>query len=1162
MEEPSVAAESMTNDESMDNSYQLDFEMSTSKIEFAGNDSPRNRVRPRSTLAHNSTSQLETGFASSPRWRNTSSIKNGHDSLPQIGAGTSSSGSLLRSNFKAQTKGSSTVPWQLPQSKSNETPEWLKKLKNKGEKDGTDGAKPSVPYNDSTAQLTPTTVRKCKPSTTCGSADEECALPEWKRKFLEMKLSGRVLAESEVADDPNFVTSNVDPVAGIDSGVSTPLWKRKFLQDKTACDAAHFHETDDAQAVTSRESQEGECSSIPDWKLSIWKSRQMQAELLSLEKQANDDRTTHPGENSVPSSILSRLHAENIENNSSACISPRRRGDNTPEWMKKFQSMNFEKEETVIEAGGKQDPSVMTNGNGVVVSWMRTTTTTRSTVVESTERRTAPTEGGEKCLLQRAGKEATIETRESNLQSDVPGVREPAHPALAGISRGPAAPQTCTSEPPFVEVTSSGRSREAECSVVASVQPNLEPCGVSKKKKKKKVRDEEVLESTITPSGAASFLIDSSQIEAENAMNESFAVHDLVPEQGHQRKSSKGKKGLQQKVDSYILEPAEVQPVPAIKHEEGSLRYDEKGAFHESHSSQDTDDAPATGSGERRKKKKKKARENFEAVEPTEGDCALEHRQHVQDQSCVVEPRGKRCDTVGDSESPEAMNTLMMEQQDSVDLEAAEHPPADLSSTKPSLHDSISSRDSSQAQSSEAKVRRRKKKKNGVAVSPPDPESIKLAEDQGSTLQVANVKSIYHESFSSGGESLHDEDGLSGEGHSSLQADSSRCGSKSSSTSSSNSSGVSSKDRKQRLEEKEQIVNTLKAFLEQSKSRIAERNLNCQDASLLPNSTGEHKDGDTKPHQKQKSSSNDKRQPPRKSRSRTGNGNRERPPNTSARRVAAQSPPKRSTSTRKAGSRRNSIKNDPPEVNKERDDEDVFRVISRNASFQMSMQKVSLPMDFDDVDEDQVVFSDHESAPESKDADLETAQSGACFSSMMEFEECAEEDMRATKDPFGIHGDIDRGDQLNDFFGFRATEQDSSKDPFGASGAINLDDTEFSEDPFGASGTFGDSFGDGDCPMGFDSVTHVTDSTWDVGGAAHEVKSGRRRSLELSHTSASDGKAKDRRRVERHESGSSSSRRKSMTATSESHKSSRRTTTRTNSSNKERSRKTHRDHEG
>lgn len=44
--------------------------------------------------------------------------------------------------------------------------------------------------------------------------------------------------------------------------------------------------------------------------------------------------------------------------------------DSQPEWMRKFQSMKFAKDEKVLEAGGKQDPSIVRNSNGVAVHWM------------------------------------------------------------------------------------------------------------------------------------------------------------------------------------------------------------------------------------------------------------------------------------------------------------------------------------------------------------------------------------------------------------------------------------------------------------------------------------------------------------------------------------------------------------------------------------------------------------------------------------------------------------------------------------------------------------------------------------------------------------------------------------------------------------------------
>jgi hypothetical protein len=123
-----------------------------------------------------------------------------------------------------------------------------------------------------------------------------------------------------------------------------------------AAQARDAEAVDDARsptpAVTRGNDPENVASPMPAWKKSVVKTRQVQAELLSLGLKGSVD--------AKPSAAGEKMVVNDDKSN-----------DGTPEWMRKFQSMRFEKEETIIEAGGKQDPGVVTNGNGVVVSWAR-----------------------------------------------------------------------------------------------------------------------------------------------------------------------------------------------------------------------------------------------------------------------------------------------------------------------------------------------------------------------------------------------------------------------------------------------------------------------------------------------------------------------------------------------------------------------------------------------------------------------------------------------------------------------------------------------------------------------------------------------------------------------------------------------------------------------
>jgi hypothetical protein len=157
-----------------------------------------------------------------------------------------------------------------------------------------------------------TQIRVYRDSRVCtmnSVATDNPAIPAWKKKLLEKKET--------ISNDPNF-----DP--------TLPAWKQSLLQKKAK----------EAPGTESFGQDESSKSSQPAW---------MQE---TLKRRANR------GTVSVPKSPK---HEETDDDAASE--------DKKPEWMKKFNKMNFRKvdDSDVLEVSGKQDPSIVRNSNGVVV---------------------------------------------------------------------------------------------------------------------------------------------------------------------------------------------------------------------------------------------------------------------------------------------------------------------------------------------------------------------------------------------------------------------------------------------------------------------------------------------------------------------------------------------------------------------------------------------------------------------------------------------------------------------------------------------------------------------------------------------------------------------------------------------------------------------------
>jgi len=212
--------------------------------------------------------------------------------------------------------------------------------------------------------------------------------PDWMKKLKQKKQQEKAQVDS--------------------SDSSVPAWKqallkkRKQMQDeltkmpmKPDKDSSTPEKNLSSSSNHSRTSQQSEDPSF----MPYWKRKQLfQNELLvSAREQHQQLQPPHsPAKGAKHQATPSPPVVKRSLPSSKAIASAPAEGPQA-EFLRKFQTMNFDKEESVLEAGGKQDTSLVRNSNGVVVEYYvvkqststfengmetKTTTTTTTTTTE------------------------------------------------------------------------------------------------------------------------------------------------------------------------------------------------------------------------------------------------------------------------------------------------------------------------------------------------------------------------------------------------------------------------------------------------------------------------------------------------------------------------------------------------------------------------------------------------------------------------------------------------------------------------------------------------------------------------------------------------------------------------------------------------------------
>jgi hypothetical protein len=321
------------------------------------------------------------------------------------------------------------------------------------------------------------------------------------------------------------------------------------------------------------------------------------------------------------------------------------------------------------------------------------------------------------------------------------------------------------------------------------------------------------------------------------------------------------------------------------------------------------------------------------------------------------------------------------------------------------------------------------------------------------------------------------------------------------------------------LEERIQIVNTLNAFLDQTKERMANRESRIPEGSLRAN-----RDEGKASHQQDRRASVGACTNPTEEKSRTTT-KKSKPQSTSRvphrRRSCTGGSGTQSASVKRDGSRRTEANVQPPSSPRRRpghnnqaqarrrvardpepdlkpskqetdiSSDDVFRVVSHNASFQMSRQKICLPTDFDDFDEAELSdgISGHSAAVKSDNADPFDDGFGCMVSTDTFFEVI---------------------DTVSTFQTVRITSTAIDKDfefsSFDDIGRTGDGTDDFSVDPFGQSGMF--DVGDKATDLA-ENFADGSGSFW--GSTSNEPTIERRRSVDTSSSSTSATKQQRRR---------------------------------------------------
>jgi hypothetical protein len=939
---------------------------------------------------------------------------------------------------------------------------------------------------------------------------------------------------------------------------------------KIATDAAQLHDEEEAVVQSpgaggggtagSEDASPSSPSSLPAWKKSIVKSRHVQAELLSLGLRESSKAVIEPSDAKTKG------------------MSAAKDNDGTPEWMKKFQSMKFEKGESVIEAGGKQDPGVVTNGNGVVVSWVRSTTTqtkTTTAVMEETENQHSFAS-----MTMAETKRADVAVVEHSPTE--PSFKKPNVQPVRSTSESSDRRTTTTNEI-FCQLCDRRGHSAKECPQLLAPQhepvesvvdalpicpnPQFEDQVKEKKKKKKPKLIQEVVEVDET---AAFYGPTATDIEPPTTDTDPATTHDPVcidEPTSEIGKKKKKKKKLAESEMTEAVDPTATAPQLAIETVEP--RPPETHAYTDINHAGLEQDVVEAGTAPKKKKKKKAAAvaESDHVVEdlsppPTEdqpsrqeptvnadttptklcdSNAAMNESFSFSELSSDPAKARRKKKSTRKVESDDCIGEITFDSQSEVSkagaaTEATVPMNESYSSTGESSTD-LNSRDCS----SKMKKTRRKKKGKDEPVGPMS-DSCSSLESSVVSSQIAGPTAVTRSTSKGESRTTRDADGeLDGPETCSTSQQSSCAGSKSSSSrestlsskcSSSKQEGPSdaSKATKERiLEERIQIVNTLNIFLDQTKERMANRESRIPEGSLRAN-----KDDGKASHQQErrssvgacaapsegssrpsiKTSKSQSARMPHRRRSCTGGSGTQSAPvkrEGSRRNETSGQPPssprRRPGHSTKAPSRRRVARDPEPDLKPAKgitDNacEDVFRVVSHNASFQMSRQKICLPTDFDDFDEADLSDGNsvHDGAKESKADPFDDAFGGMVSTdTLFEVTETVSTFQTLNVTLPGTVGSFDR-ETTSTGFSF------SSFDDMGGKG-VGTDD--FSVDPFGQSGVFDVGGGQIDLTEGF---ADASSSFW--GSTNMEPTIERRRSVDTASSSNSATKPQRRRNGE------------------------------------------------